>query len=108
MSETVDAVLAKFAPVQGEDESARGNRLKIVDGLVALMSNGVTEYAAQCDAVREGAIREAMYEAHDAMVRDYYRLMALRSDLDPETRGAGKSLTTPDEIDAWFDQAIGG
>ena len=106
MTEAVDQVVARFAPTPDATEASLAGRLKVVEGMVAMLSSGIAAYAEMCEAVPDRTIREAMYDAHDAMVGDYYRLLALRADLDPEARGLGDVLKTPEEIRSWFAKAL--
>jgi hypothetical protein len=106
MSAATEAVMQRFAPVG--DAARDAEHLKMVEGLVALLSSGITDYAKLAAAVENADLRAAMAEAHDAMVDDYYRLLTLRADLDPESRGGETVLSSPEEIDAWFDKIIRG
>ncbi len=84
MEKATDGVMKRFADSPELTETERAGRLKIVEGLIVMMSNGITAYVASIRDVGDGSIREAMRDAHDAMVDDYYRLMALKADLDPD------------------------
>jgi hypothetical protein len=106
MTAATDAVMKRFAP--SGDEALDAKHLKVVEGLVALISGGITDYAKLAAAVEDNNLHSAMVDAHNAMVDDYYRLLTLRADLDPESRGIDRVLSSPEEIDAWFDEIVRG
>lgn len=108
MKSAVDEVIARFQPTPDLGEKERENRYKVVDGLVAMISEGITEYAALTQKVADEALRFAMYDAHDAMVNDYYRLIALRAELDPEAGEIAAVIDTPQQLHAWFDEITRG
>ncbi len=105
MNRVVDEVVKHFSPTPRMSAAQRAKNLKVVDGLAALMGSHIDDQAANIEARRrEGhpAMIEAAIEVHDDTVRQYYRLIALRSDLDPECRPTGEILSTPQEIAAYF------
>ncbi len=106
MTHAVDEVIERFAARAGDDEKSRARHLAIVEGLIAMMSHGIGDYAALCRQVESPTLAEAMAEAHDAMVDDYYRLLSLRADLDPDAKAGGPALGTSEELKNWFDQVL--
>lgn len=112
----VDEVMARFAAAEGDDAGALDRKLKTVEGLTALLSSGITAMKADIEAHERlldetavppeaGPIMTAMYDAHDAMVADYYRLKTLTWDLDPDTKATGPAMSGPDFKD-WLDKIL--
>lgn len=106
MNEAVDAVMERFAARPRDIEATRASHLKIVDALVAMISSAITAYAERCEGIADTVIRTAMYDAHDAMVAEYYRLLALRADLDPEANAGGAVVKSSKDLKAWFNEAL--
>ncbi len=111
MGLAVDELVKSFAMKPGMSETQAAAHLRVIDGMVAMMSAAIDVCAADLK-VREldddpGEI-DAMIEAHDDMVHQYYRLMALRIDLDPECRPDPDApmLDSPEKLTAWFDGII--
>jgi hypothetical protein len=107
MDRVVDEVIEHFGPKPGVDTAQRKRNLQTVDGLIALVSSSIEELAAKLDQMNPGGpLFDAAVEAHDHTVGVYYRLMALRSDLDPETRPGPEApaLDNPEAVSAWADR----
>ena len=104
----VDRVIERFSPSPELTEAAMLKRLKVVEGLIAMISQGID---AQAETIRagEGArpvpLTDALIEAHDAMVNDYYRLLGLRSQVDPANSVKGPPLSG-DAFKAWLDEVL--
>lgn len=108
LTAAVDAVIECFSPEPGLAEMDRAERYQLVDGLVALISGGTREYAARCEEVSDRTLGTAMYDAHDAMLNDYYRMLGLRAELDEDAGATSAVISTPEELHAWFDELIRG
>ena len=110
LTRAVDRVIERFSPTPDLTEAAAEKRLKVVEGLIAMISQGID---AQAETIRVGeasrpvTLTDALIEAHDAMVNDYYRLVCLGADLDPEATPTGEVLRTPQDVSAWFDKVLG-
>jgi hypothetical protein len=107
MNLVMDEVIARFSPTPAMSAAQKAFNLKLVDGLVSMLSAHVDVQAANVEErQREGESDdiEMAIEVHDDTVRQYYRLMALRSDLDPECRPTGEVLESAADIDAWADR----
>jgi len=106
MDRAVSEVVAQYAPAPGMNDAQKAKNLKVVEGLVAMMSSHIDVLARNLERLEDPAVVALASQAHDDTVRQYYRLIALRADLDPECRPTSEVLGTVDELDAWFDRVI--
>jgi hypothetical protein len=109
MSAVVDEVMANLGPKPGESESERARNLALVEGLTALMSSGLEVLRDNLDAMDpDGPLFGAAEAAHNAMVGDYYRLVGLSAELDPESRAGpeAEGLAHDEDVGAWMERQI--
>ncbi len=109
MTEVVDKMIETFAPKDGQSDETRAKHLKHVESAVEMMSDLITATADEIEVKDRDRVGPppaeivAMWDAHDAMVKDYYRLIFLRAEVDPTPRATGPVLETAEDIDAWMD-----
>ncbi|MEO9213632.1 MAG: hypothetical protein ABI242_10865 [Caulobacteraceae bacterium] len=105
MDRAVSELIESLSPSADTGEAQRERNLKVVEGLVASISSVIVtqeEVIGGLSPDGEAALAEARIEVHDDTVRQYYRLIALRSTLDPECRPTGEVLDSSEATDAWF------
>ena len=109
LTRAVDRIIERFSPSPDLTDAAKDKRFKVVEGMVAMISQGID---AQAETLRAGeaerpvVMTDALIAAHDATVNDYYRLIGLRAELDPQNASAGEVLETPAQLSAWFDKVL--
>jgi hypothetical protein len=109
MDAVVDEVVARLSPTPGISEVQKALNLKLADGLVSLLSAHIDVQASIVEQRRrdgDPTLIEASIEAHDHTVRQYYRLIALRSELAPECRPSGEVLKNAADIDDWAERSL--
>ena len=104
MHRAVDEVVARYAPRIEMSAPDQARNLKIVDGLASMMSEKIEQLAAELARLDDPFWKNIASEIHDDTVRQYWRLTALRAELDPECRAAGESLGDADAVGAWADR----
>lgn len=109
MDAVVDEVVARLSPTPGMGEAQKALNLKLADGLASLLSAHIDVQAANVEQRRrdgDPTLVDVAIEVHDDTVRQYYRLLALRSDLDPECRPTGERLKSAADIDDWAERIL--
>jgi hypothetical protein len=109
ISALVDEVIAKLGPEPGQSVQDQSRHLALVEGLTALMSSGLDVLRGNLDAMDpDGPLFEAAEAAHNAMVEDYYRLVALSAALDPGSRAGpvAEPLADDEDVGAWMERQI--